>query len=202
MSKKKFAIDEAFEYGWDAMKPNFWFFAAILAFVFIIYGSLSFLMDHSGSVNWVLRIIYYIICIIFSIGLVKIALNIYNKKRNKFLDIVNSFELFVDYLFATVIYGVIVSIGLVLLIFPGIMLMTKLMFYPYFIVDKKMGPIAALKASWKVTIDHKGIIFLFWLMTSLINLIGLLVVGIGLFVSMPVTMMAQVYVFKKLSGTK
>jgi uncharacterized membrane protein len=198
--KKKFEIDKAFEYGWDAMKPNFWFFASILAFVFIIYAALSYLMKNSGSLNVVLNVIYYFVCILISLGLIKIALKIYEKKRNSFLDIVNSYEMFLDYLIASVIYGVVVVIGLILIIVPGIILMNRLMFYPYLIVNKKMGPITALKKSWEMTKDHTGIIFIFWLMTSLINIIGVLIFGIGLFVSLPVTMMAQVYVYKQLSG--
>lgn len=202
MSKKKFAIDEAIEYGWEAMKPKFWFFAAVLAFVFIIHVALSYLMERSGSLNWVLIIIYYMICILFSIGLVKIALNVYNKKKAKFLDLVNSYEMFLDYLVATIIYAVIVMIGTILLIVPGVILSMKLMFYPYFIVEKKMGPIAALKKSWEITVDHKAILFFFSLVSGLINIIGVLVLGIGLFVSIPVTLMAQAYVYKQLAGNK
>jgi len=200
--KKKFAVDKAFDYGWSSMKPNFWFFASVLAFVFIMYTALSYLMKHSGSLNTVLTIIYYFVCILVSIGLIKIALKIYEKKKNDFLDIINSYEQFLDYLIASIIYGIILFVGFILLIVPGIIMMSRLMFYPYLIVNKNMGPIKALKKSWEITQDHTSQVFVFWLMSSLINIIGMLVFGIGLFVSIPVTLMAQAYVYKQLMGSK
>ena len=54
---------------------------------------------------------------------------------------------FLPMLLGTILYGLAVAIGSVLLLIPGIILMLSLIFYSYLIVLEGDGPIAALKTS-------------------------------------------------------
>lgn len=74
----------------------------------------------------------------------------------------------------------------------------KLQFYSYFIVDKNAGPIEALKKSWAITRGVKWDLFLFGLLLGLITLAGLLALVVGLFVAIPVGLLANTYVYRKL----
>jgi uncharacterized membrane protein len=69
---------------------------------------------------------------------------------------------------------------------------------PYLVVDKKMGPIEALKESKKLTEGKRMQLFYFVLAILGINLLGTLALGIGLFVSIPVSMLAMVHVYHTL----
>ncbi len=57
-------------------------------------------------------------------------------------------------LFASILYGLAVMFGLVLLIVPGIMLSIYLLFYGYFILFEHDGIIASLKHSYQLVRGH------------------------------------------------
>jgi uncharacterized membrane protein len=46
--------------------------------------------------------------------------------------------------------------GLLLLIVPGLIILPRLVLAPYFLVDQKLGAVAAYKASWNATKGHSG----------------------------------------------
>jgi len=99
------------------------------------------------------------------------------------------------------IYVFIVFAGLALFIIPGIIWGIKFMFWPYLIIDKGLGPIEALKESSKITYGNKWNLFLFGILLALIQLLGLIALIVGLFATIPTTMMAFVFVYKKLTST-
>jgi uncharacterized membrane protein len=99
-----------------------------------------------------------------------------------------------------ILYGLAILIGLILLIVPGVYLAIKYQFVPYLIVDKGMDPIEAFTESAKMTNGQKWNLFLLILLYILILFVGLLALGVGLLVAAPIVMIAQAYVYKKLSS--
>lgn len=83
----------------------------------------------------------------------------------------------------------------------GIYLQFRYYFVCYFVIDKNYGPIEALHASAYITNGSKWNLFLLNLLLILINIIGILCLFIGLFFTIPLTMMTTVYAYKKLSYT-
>lgn len=58
----------------------------------------------------------------------------------------------------------------------------------------------AIKKSGEITMGSKGKLFWFGLLLGLINIAGAICLLIGLFITIPVTMVAMVYVYRKLMG--
>ncbi|HEX7444847.1 MAG TPA: hypothetical protein VF300_00510, partial [Methanothrix sp.] len=96
----------------------------------------------------------------------------------------------VNYLVAGFFYGLMVVIGLLLLIVPGIYLGLKYQFFGYLIVDRGMGPFEALKESGRLTDGAKKDLFVFWL--ALICGILVIMLVLGLLVALPVGLMMAV----------
>ncbi|PIY16553.1 MAG: hypothetical protein COZ15_05435, partial [Elusimicrobia bacterium CG_4_10_14_3_um_filter_49_12_50_7] len=99
---------------------------------------------------------------------------------------------------AGLLYGIMTFLGTLLLIVPGIILGIKFMFFSYFIVDKNAGIIESLEKSAELTKGSKTNIFLLALLLWLINAAGALCLGIGLIITMPLSMTAVAYVYRKL----
>jgi len=199
----KFTNKEAIKYGWETMKANFWFFCLVLVVTFAISGVFSFLANHFKNdllLNIVIQIISFIVSLFISVGLTKILLNIYDKKEVKLADLFSGAPQYVNYLVGSIIYSLIVMVGFILFFFPGIYLALKYQFYCYLIVEKNMGPWEAIKASGKITDGYKWKLFGFIMLSLLINLAGLIALIIGMFATIPLIMMAQVYIYKKLSA--
>ena len=84
---------------------------------------------------------------------------------------------------ANVVVAVIVMMGMVMLIVPGIIFACRLVFVPYLVMDKQMDVMEALRVSWNMTRGYGGQIFIMGLMAFFIAIGGLLVLFVGVFVS-------------------
>ena len=93
---------------------------------------------------------------------------------------------------------IVVFIGFILFIVPGIIYGIKFMFAGYLIAEKTMGVIESLKKSSEITQGSKMNLFLFGILTALINVAGVLCLGVGLFITIPLTMVATAYIYRKL----
>ena len=106
--------------------------------------------------------------------------------RGDKLEIIDMFEAFKNYwnaVLASLLVGVIIIIGLILLIIPGIFFACKLAFTPYLVVDRKMAVIEALEESWRMTGGHAWKVFLIGLLAIPICIAGLLCFIVGIIIS-------------------
>lgn len=203
MSVKKFSIKEALSFGWGIMKSNFWFFVGLLLIIWgisLVYGLLEDQIGEQSVLSLTVALVFFVLNIIITMGAIKIALKFHDGQKGKIADLFSCFYLFFKYVLGSVIYGLIVLAGLILLIIPGIIWAIKFQFFGYFIVDKELGPIESLKQSAKITKDAKWTLFLFGLLSGLINFLGALLLLVGLFATIPTTMMAKAFVYRKLLG--
>ena len=207
MATKSFSKKEAISYGWKTTKSHFRFFVLLMLSLFAINvfpGMLrsSLAPDENSLIAFLISIISWILQLIVGIGLIKIALEIHDRKKAQYSDLFSQSHLMINYGLASFLYGLIVVAGLILLIVPGIIWGIKFQYFSYFIVDKGLGPIEALKASSKITKGSIWNIFLLRILLGLINIGGALLLGVGLLATVPTAMMAEVHVFRKLSTKK
>ena len=93
-----------------------------------------------------------------------------------------------------------IALGFLALIIPGIILSMGLAFVPYLVVDRGLGPIEAMKESWRITKGHKWQLLLLFLALLGINLLGILALIIGIFVTVPITMLAFAHAYRTLNA--
>jgi uncharacterized membrane protein len=73
-----------------------------------------------------------------------------------------------------------------------------LQYTTYLIVDKNLGPIEAIKKSWSVTRGNTWNLFFFGILLGLINILGMVCLLVGLFITIPLGMLATTFVYRKL----
>lgn len=203
-----FSKKEAIKFGWGVMKSHSWFFVAIL----LISGFIPMLPNLANTlageekplvlslVLFVLSIAGFIMKLILDLGFIQIALNLHDHKPVVITDLFRSYPALLRYFLASILYFLIIIGGFILLIIPGIILSIRFQYYSYLIVDKDLGPIEALRQSWRMTKGHAWNLFLLGVLLGLINLGGALLLMIGLLATIPTTMMAQAFVFRKLQA--
>ncbi len=98
-------------------------------------------------------------------------------------DIFYSFKNYANTVYANLLVAVIVGVGFILIIIPGIIFACKLAFVPYLVVDRKMDAILAIKTSWNLTHGHAMKIFFMAVLALFVGLLGLILVGVGLILS-------------------
>jgi hypothetical protein len=224
---KTFSVKEALSFGWTAMKSHVGLFA-VLILILLGVGITANLLDRALTSPWLnvpVNLVFAILQMILQIGVIKITLQVVDKQPSRVPDLWSGTPLFLKYLLASLLYFLIflpclllvgggaalmgpetasglAKAGGVALLVAGVAaaIYLGLMFslYPYLIVDKNAGPVEALGRSRRVTSGARGWLFVFGLLLGLINVLGALVVLIGLFVTLPVTLVAMAYVYRQL----
>lgn len=75
----------------------------------------------------------------------------------------------------------IVAMGFVVLIIPGIILVCRLAFVSYLVMDKNLEPMRAVEESWRMTSGHGWTIFGLAIVSIFIFILGLLCLFVGVF---------------------
>ena len=202
MTAKSFSMSEAINFGWEVTKSNFLFLIGVLLIAGVI-GALPQLggnRDEASALACVLGIVSFVLNTIISMGLAKITLEFVDRRSPGFGDLFAPAPLFLNFFIAELICGFMVAVGLVLFVVPGILAAIVFGFYSFLIVDRGLGPIESLSRSAEITKGARMSLFLFGLLILGINFLGFLALIIGLFVTVPISMIAWGYVFRQLEA--
>ncbi|RIE15774.1 DUF975 family protein [Candidatus Cryosericum septentrionale] len=104
------------------------------------------------------------------------------------------------FILGTLLYGLIVSVGMVLLVVPGIIWALRYCMYGHYMVTQGAGPVEALQMSAAATDGHKGELFGLKLASMGVIILGTLCLGVGLVWAIPTVEIAWSAVFLRLSG--
>ncbi len=102
---------------------------------------------------------------------------------------------------AMVLRLLVVMVGFACLILPGILLGLGLSLTEFFVVDRRMSPIAALRASWDASVGKKGRLTLYLIGGGLLILAGYLAAGIGATVAISVVWIGLAVIYLNTPGS-
>lgn len=177
--------------GYEIFKENIGAFIGYTVITMIILSLLSFTYIGTILVSGPL-----------TIGTAIVAHRIAMKRDHKFENFFKGFDFFVPLLVASLLVGVFVSLGFILLILPGIYLAVAYTFVNYLIVFRKMDFWPAMEYSRKIISKEWFSIFGFMIVLGLINLAGFLALGIGVLFTIPITACAGYAAFKDIVGVR
>lgn len=148
-----------------------------------------------------LFIVFFFVGRYFLLGLTNMAFHVYDRKPISMGTFFSTYRLLLKDFGAAFLYWVIVSIGFVLLIIPGVYFMLALSLYHQFIVDKSSWPIEALKQSFELTKGIKwkllAVSLINWCFTLVINLFSIIPgVGILMIFIPPLVSLVYVYIYR------
>lgn len=201
--KQTISVKELFLYGWTKTKQHFWFVVAVAFVSFFITSIAQAILDNKHDNDFgsfVIQIGLIAIHVLLSIGGLHVFLKLSKNETAEFKDLFTHYYLMWKFFLGQLLANIIVAIGIVLLIVPGIMWAMKYMFVPILIVDKHMKPIEALKQSGRMTYGYKWDLFRLSLVMLLFNIAGIVAFGIGIFVTIPVSVFIYTRVYHMLLG--
>jgi uncharacterized membrane protein len=191
MIKHNFTFKEIFGEAWSATKKNAWYLFLVIFVSAVLMCIAEFLPVLGTLIN-----------IMVGISIITISLVIVNGHTPTCADSIKSFKSYKTlwhFVVASFLYLLIIIAGIVLLILPGLYMATRLQFYKFLVIeDENIGPVEALKKSMEITVGHFWKIFGLMLTLILLNIVGALLFLIGLFVTIPVSILATAYLYRKL----
>jgi len=183
-------IGDCFSRSWNLVRDNFWLLAGATAVAKVIGYALGFIPALGISVA-------VLLALVFQGGLQWLFLKRIRGEAADLGDVFAGFSLaFVPLLLAGIVVHVLVGIGLVLCIVPGIYLMVSWrLFVPLLIIDKGLEFWPAMELSRRVVTKHWWQCFGLLLLSALVGLLGLLGCLVGIFFTMPIAVGAIVYAY-------
>ena len=108
--------------------------------------------------------------------------------RDEEVDLKSLFEGFrtkyLNIVLANLIVFALVILGMMMLIIPGIIVLCRLVFVPYLVMDKDLEPMKAVEKSWNMTRGHGWKVFGMAIISFFIMIGGLIAFFVGVIVSM------------------
>lgn len=118
----------------------------------------------------------------------------------EFRDFFAGFQYLLPLLLLSVVAGLFIGIGTLLLIIPGVYLAVAYMFASYLVVDRRLDFWPAMELS-RLTINPRWFgFFAFMLLLILLNLLGALLLGVGLLVTIPLSFCVVTVAFAEIFG--
>jgi uncharacterized membrane protein len=118
----------------------------------------------------------------------------------EFRDFFEGFQYFLPLLLLSLVAGLFISIGTLLLIIPGVYLAVAYLFASYLVVDRRLDFWPAMELSRRTVNPRWFGYFAFMLLLALLNLAGALLLGLGLLVTIPLSFCALTAAYADLFG--
>lgn len=139
----------------------------------------------SGASNtkkmWLVALVGFLLSVWIQLALTSLYLASAKGEKQDFSAAAKvGIDRYVDGFMATILTGVLAFLSLIALIVPFFFVVPRLQLVLYFVVDKGMGPIEALKASWNETKGHSLKMWGAILVSVLFAVLMLVLVGIYL----------------------
>lgn len=181
----KFSARESFSKAIGLTKDNWYIFSAFclvsLAINFIPFvGSLIFVFA--------------------SLGLVNMYLGLLDGKKPSLDAFVMSASKWFNVFMVYIIYALMLFVGFILFIIPGVFLLIRFMFVIYYVIDSDMTITDVFKASWNDTKGNFWHLLLASLSLTLFAMAGLLLLIVGVLYTVPIAGVAMAIIYRTVAG--
>lgn len=167
---EKVTVLELLNAGWDWYKKYFWLVIGVCLTLLVlntISASTGLIENPTPLVAWSLlgvTALLFIAATILSMGQYMIYLKISKDGEAKYTDLFKTYKPFFAYVIMGILVGVLIALGLLFFIVPGIWAMAAFLFAPYFVLERNLGPIEAMKRSVEATREQRWVLCLWSLL--------------------------------------
>jgi hypothetical protein len=212
-------VVQSIRYGWNKTRLWVWAFLPAVLLQWILNSTVTWrknaedsqslsLWWHDLGPQWqglviavvVLSIVGYIVSAWIRMGIINGSVKAARGEDVTARDFFLKWENVGRFIVGTLLYGLIVAVGMVLLVVPGIIWALRYSMYGHYMVTQGAGPVEALQMSAAATDGHKGELFGLKLASMGVIVLGALCLGVGLVWAIPTVEIAWSAVFLELSG--
>jgi hypothetical protein len=179
--------------GWELFKQNA---AGFIGFTVVAMIVLLALNAKAGLG----QVLAYIVGPPLWAGFLIVAMKLLLNQLTQVNDFTSGFKFILPLVLYSVVSSIFISIGFVLFIIPGLYLLVGYLFTTWLIVDRGLDFWQAMELSRKTVHKHFFEVFGFFLLLCLVNFGGLLLLGLGLLVSVPLTLCTLTVAYKDVFG--
>jgi len=197
------SMRHAFDFAWPAFKKRFGLFTAVLLTIFGAWVVLEIVViagQRFGILLWaVMHLAFLIFFAGVELGLLQICRALRDGKAPAFAETFACLPLGPKFLAAQILYLLMVVIGLLLLVVPGVYLGARYALFGFCFADGETNPLRCFQQS--AIISKGATSALLWILAALfvLNLLGASLLALGLFITVPLSVLIMTDVYRQLA---
>jgi len=197
------SMRHAFDFAWPAFKKHFGLFTAVLLTIFGAWVVLEIVVIAGQRFGILLWVVMHLAFLIFfagvELGLIQISRALSDGKVPAFADTFAHLPLGPKFLAAQMLYLLMVVIGLLLLVVPGVYLGVRYALFGFCFADGERNLLRCFQQS--AIISKGATTGLLWILAALfvLNLLGASLLALGLFITVPLSVLVMTDVYRQLT---
>jgi uncharacterized membrane protein len=203
-----FTVGSALNFGWETFKKRPWFFigaSIVIAIAYLVVGGVSTGIDtalggSSEEPTLIGSAVNFSLSALVGMGAIAFYLAAHDNPDTVELSALWHPQPYWKFLGASILAGLAVGVGLLLLVVPGIIATLFFMFATVIVIDRGLGPIEAMKESMRIGGGYRWPLLGLIALLALILIVGALALLVGILVAMPVVTLAFVHAYRVLSA--
>ena len=205
-------VGDAIGYGWARFKANPWTWIGAVVIAAVIQSVLNTLFGNRSAlrvdtfaqsfwtVNWIIgSILATVVGYLINAALVRGALDEVDG-RHPGLGAFFRFANVGNVILASILVGVLTAIGFILFVIPGVIVAFLSWWTLHFVIDRDEQAVEGIRSSFRAISSQAGTLFLLALALIGINILGAILLGLGLLVTIPLSIIASTYAYRVVSG--
>lgn len=160
-------------------------------------GSMNFTADRPDS--FIGQLIQTLVMLILSGVAAKAALEVTEGKPYDFFAAFGKVN-YVRLILASLIVSVLITVGIILLVIPGLIVAFLTYLTTYSLVDDDKSPIDAIKHSISLVSANIGDSLLLALLNVVVAIAGFIALCVGILIAAPITIFATAYAYRSFNG--
>ncbi len=198
------SVRDAFDFAWGVFKEHYGLFMGIIMTFFASWVILEVIViagQRFGILLWaVAHLGFFILFAGLEVGFIRICLTLQYAKQASYSDVFRGLGLAVKFCAVQLVYILTVLVGLILFIIPGIYFGTRYFLYGFCFADGHPDLRQSFQQSALAGQGLTGFLFRFSLLLLLLNIAGASLLGIGLIVTLPLSVLMKAFVYRQLRG--
>ena len=203
MKDDAISIRQAFKIASPILKKRFGLFTAVLLTIFGAWVALEIVVIAGQRFGILLWAAAHVAFLIFAagveVGFLQICLALCDGGKPTYADAFTQLILGPKFLAGQMLYLLMIVIGLLLLVVPGIYLGVRYALFGFCLATRETNLLRSFQSSAILSTGSKT--YLLWILVFLLvlNVLGASLLGIGLFITIPLSVLMMTTIYRQLS---
>ncbi|RKY84353.1 hypothetical protein DRP98_05155 [candidate division KSB1 bacterium] len=171
-----------------------WSHLADFLVVTILFVAILALASSLGGIG------FYLVWGPLCVGFFELLFRMMRQQSFQYVDLFNGFRKFLPAVLASILISVFFMIGLTFLVIPGLVVLAWYQFTFAFILEKDLDFWQAMEASRKLATERLFEMLTFVIVQGVVLLIGVLSLGVGILVAIPLNFAMLAFAYRDLVG--
>jgi len=206
LRRRPISVSRAVSFAWSTFKKRYGLFSAVLLTIFAAWIGLEIAViggQRFGILLWtVAHLVFLLLFASVEIGFLQTCLRLYDGREPKTVDAFAHWWLGLKFLAGQILFLLVVAIGLLLLVVPGVYLGVRYALFGFCMADTGADLTYSFRQSAILTAGTEIKLFGILAGLLLLNVLGASVLGLGLFITIPLSALVTTAIYRQLGSPR